>query len=218
MNITIIIQVFAIVTILAIATIPFNIFQTFAQKLETWKEYVDPQGEFSIQYPSSWDLKPSNRFEATDLMMYSPSGSENGYVLIQYNIFSEEIGNVLDKYGGDQSDIEEYLDIVFPSFLKGFSESMDNFNQVERIDYNKYKINGYKAASVIFSFEIQGLDVAGWLVWTLLGSNMFVFEFVASTDKFESLLPIGERMLNSIKILDYQNSLVNEDDENDGDE
>jgi hypothetical protein len=207
-----------ILTILAIATIPFNIIDTFAQTSETWKEYVDPQGEFSIQYPPSWDLKPSNRFEATDLMMYSPGGSENGYVLLQYNIFSEEIGTVLDKYGGDQSDIEKYLDIVFPSFLKGFSESMDNFNQVERIDYNKYKIDGYKAASIIFSFEIQGLDVAGWLVWTLLGSNMFVFEFVASTDNFDSLLPIGERMLNSIKILDYQNSLVNEEEENDEDE
>ena len=130
-----------ILVIISLTINPFIIIHSAAQTSETWKEYVDPQVEFSIQYPSTWDLKPSNRFEATDLMMYSPEGSENGYVMIQYNIFSEKIGNILDIYGGDQSDLEQYLEMVFHSFLNGFSQSFYNFNQVEKIDYNKYKID-----------------------------------------------------------------------------
>ena len=192
-----------------------TLIQTFAQTSETWKEYIDPEGEFSMQYPSTWELKPNNRFEATDLTMSSPGGSQEGFVLIQYNIFSEQIQAVLDKYGGDQSDIEEYLDILFPSFLKGFSQSLDKFNQVEKINYNNYKIDGYKAASVVFSSELKGLDFAGLMVWSLLGGKTFTFEFASSQDKFDTLLPIGEKILNSVKILDYENNLENEDEEKD---
>src|SRR5215204_6390242 len=119
------IQTMTLIIILSIAISPLNLLQTLAQTSdETWNEYIDPEGEFSIQYPSTWDIKPLNRFEPTDLYLYSPDGVETGYGMIQYNIFSEEIENVLDNYGGDQSDIEKYLEKWFPSFLQGVKQSV----------------------------------------------------------------------------------------------
>lgn len=68
---------------------------------------------------------------------------------------------------------------------------------------------------MIVSFELKGLDVASWIVWTLLGSKIFVFQFTASPDKFDTVFPISEKMLNYIKILDYQNNSVTQDNEDD---
>ena len=178
-----------IITILACATIP-NVFAQPAD--QTWKLFTDPENEFSIEYPSSWDAKPAeNRFERADVNIYSSEGPLGGFAQVQYqyNIMSEEL-------------TENNLELYFPSIISGISTAFDSFNQVEEALYDKYKIDGHKAASVVASFETSGMDFAGLLVASPVGNKLFVFNYSADPNRFDANFPIAEHMLNSTKILD----------------
>lgn len=189
----------SIVFVLAFFTMQ-NVFAQSSQ--ESWKLYTDPENEFSIEYPTSWELKPAeNRFDLVDLHILH-SNALNGIVSIKDNVIPEELTQFIKEQGANQKDIEDAFEIIFPHLLTSFSAEMDSFNQIEAADYNKYKIDGHKAASTIFSFKQSELDFAGWMVMTIIGNKMFSFNYIANQNQFDTNFPIAERMLNSIKILE----------------
>lgn len=156
-----------------------------------------------MEYPSTWQLKPAeNRFDRADVDIASSEGPKSGFIQIQYNILSEELTNMREQYGLSQEDLENNLDIFFPSFISGYSREIDSFNQIEDAKYEKYRIDGHKAGSVVYSFEISGMNLAGWVVVSLIGNKMFVFNYAADQNQFDANLPIPEYMLNSIRVLD----------------
>jgi hypothetical protein len=87
-------------------------------------------------------------------------------------------------------------------FITGYSEAFEGFNQIENAQYDKYKIDGHKAGSVVFSFELPDLDLAGWIVVTIIGNKLFAFQYGADQNQFDINLPTAQRILQSIKILD----------------
>lgn len=170
---------------------------------ETWQTFKDPENEFSIEYPSSWQLKPAeNRFATTDLTIMHSNGFQDGFVTMSYNIVPEALTQIIKEYGADQKDIEDAFKIIFPTLLTSSSAAFDSFHQVEDTDYNKYKVDGYGTASTIFSFEQSGLDFAGWSVGALTGNKIFWFHYAAGPNQFDPNFPTAERMLESIKLLD----------------
>jgi hypothetical protein len=84
------------------------------------------------------------------------------------------------------------------------SSGFESFNQVEDADYDKYQIDGHKSPSTIFSGKLSGIDLAGWMVSTMIGNKLFTFTYLATPDQFDANLPTAELMLESIKILDEQ--------------
>jgi hypothetical protein len=170
---------------------------------ETWQTFKDPENEFSIEYPSSWQLKPAeNRFATTDLTIMHSNGFQDGFVTMSYNIVPEELTQIIKKYGADQKDIDDVFKTIFPTLLTSSSAAFDSFHQVEDTDYKKYKVDGLGTASTIFSFKQSGLDFAGWSVGALTGNKIFWFHYAADPNQFDSNFPIAERMLQSIKLLD----------------
>ena len=99
-----------------------------------------------------------------------------------------------------QEDFEKNLHILFPLFVNGFGETLDNFDQVKKLNYIKFLIGGHKAGSAIFSFSMDEDDLVGLLVWTLVGSNQYWFEYVSDKESFDQKLPLAEKVLQSIKI------------------
>jgi hypothetical protein len=169
---------------------------------QTWELFTDPENEFSMDYQPSWQLKPAeNRFDRSDISMANTEGPPSGFVNIQYNILSEKITSMMKEFGYDQKDMENQLESVFPSLVSSFTD-YESFTQIEDANYDKYKIDGYKAGSFVFSFEQSGVPYAGWVVGSLIGNKQFVFTYVADQNQFDTNLPIAEHMLNSIKILD----------------
>ena len=169
---------------------------------QTWELFTDPENEFSMDYQPSWQLEPAeNRFDRADVSIFNTEGPPSGFVYIQYNILSEEVTSMMKEHGYDQKDLENQLESVFPSLISGFTD-YESFNQIEDAQYDKYKIDGYKAGSFVFSFENSGVPYAGWIVGSLIGNKLFVFTYVADQNRFDTNLPIAEHMLNSIKILD----------------
>ena len=84
--------------------------------------------------------------------------------------------------------------------------TFDNFNQVEEPDYVKYQVDGHKTGSAVFGFTLNEQNLAGLIVWTLIGGNQFWLMYGASPDNFDQVLPTAEQVLESIKILPKQGS------------
>ena len=169
----------------------------------TWEQFKDPENEFSMQYPSSWTLEPAeNSFSNVDVEIVNGYDATSGLVQVLYYFTSEDISSMMKQYDVDQSQLEEKIDIWFPQFVTGLSHEFDMFNQTDGPQYEKYKIDGHKAGSIIFSAEMSGQPLAGWVTATLIGNKIFVFQYGADQNTFDTNLPMAEHMLYSIKILD----------------
>lgn len=169
----------------------------------TWGLFKDPENEFSMLYPTSWILEPAeDRFSDVDVEIVNGYDATNGLVQVLYYFTSEDISSMMKQYRVDQAELEKKIDIWFPQFVSGLSGEFDRFNQTGGAQYEKYTIDGHKAGSVIFSAEMSGQPLAGWVTATLIGSKIFVFQYGADQNTFATNLPIAEHMLNSIKILD----------------
>lgn len=169
----------------------------------TWELFKDPENEFSMQYPSSWTLEPAeNTFSNVDVEIVNGYDATNGLVQVLYYFTSEDISSMMKQYDVDQRELEQKINIWFPQFVSGLSGEFDGFNQTEGAQYEKYMIDGHKAGSIIFSAEMSGQPLAGWVTATLIGNKIFVFQYGADQNTFDTNLPIAEHMLNSIKILD----------------
>ena len=77
---------------------------------------------------------------------------------------------------------------------------------MKKLNYIKFLIDGHKAGSTIFSFSVDEDDLVGLLVWTLVGSNQYWFEYVSDKESFDQKLPLAEKVLQSIKIPPQQPS------------
>lgn len=84
------------------------------------------------------------------------------------------------------------------------SAGFESFNQVEDTDYDKYQIDWHKSPSTIFSSKLSGIDLAGWMVSTMISNKLFTFTYLATPVQFDANFPAAELMLESIKILDEQ--------------
>lgn len=78
---------------------------------------------------------------------------------------------------------------------------MENYNQVEELNYVKYLVDGHKTGSVVYGFSVDEQDLAGLLIWTLVGNNQFWLAYGSNTDTFDQNLPIAENVLRSVKFL-----------------
>lgn len=122
-----------------------------------------------------WTLKPEDRFSPGDVIITYGSLLQ-GTVIIQYNI-KEEITQFIEE--GNQAEVEDAFIEAYPSMLPSFSSGFESFNQVEDTDYEKYKIDGHKSPSTIFSGKMSGLGMAGWMVTTMISDKRTVI-FVES--------------------------------------
>jgi hypothetical protein len=169
----------------------------------TWDLFKDPENEFAMQYPSSWLLEPAeDRFSNVDVEIVNGYDPMNGLVQVLYYFTSEDISTMMKQYNVNQSTLEEKIDIWFPQYVSGLSGEFDAFNQSGGVQYENYKIDGHKAGSVVFSANLSGQPLVGWVAATLIGNKIFVFQYGGDENTFATNFPIAEHILNSIKILD----------------
>ncbi|MGA7978251.1 MAG: hypothetical protein WB975_13530 [Nitrososphaeraceae archaeon] len=175
--------------------------------IPNFSEFIGFDKNFSMQYPSDWTLEPQiNGPEQVGLKITVPSGVKGGMMRIGYSIIDSPLVSAIKKNHIKQEDFEKNLHILFPLFVNGFGETLDNFDQVKKLNYIKFLIGGHKAGSAIFSFSMDEDDLVGLLVWTLVGSNQYWFEYVSDKESFDQKLPLAEKVLQSIKIPQQQPS------------
>ena len=103
--------------------------ENLAQKT-SFTTYRDPQGKFSVDYPSDWIVKPrQNRFEQFDVTFVSPGSSvSNGVVTIKFDNTSGSTTAVTE----DRNSVAQ-LPTIFETFLNGFSSTVPGYRQIGEI-------------------------------------------------------------------------------------
>jgi hypothetical protein len=149
--------------------------------------------------------------QGEDLKLFN-GDSHHGFVMIQYHVYLDpDLSSFLNE-NKESSDVSNkdvlgsMLPDIFPKYLSGVrtSFSNSNFQLVEELNYTKYKIDDYPAASVVYSFNMpdKSFDGAGLVVFALINNRYMSVSYVADQTNFDSVLPITETIINSIKILD----------------
>lgn len=165
-------------------------------------EFIDKDNEFSMQIPSDWQVKPKeSRFDSTDVSLTSADGPIGGFITIEYSLVGQEFKQTLKDSNINIKKIQKNLDDLFPYVLQGFSKGFDRYQEVEEPQYDKYTINGNKAASIIYAFTLSERDLAGLYIFTIINEKKFNMNFAADRSEFDNVLPIVEDMIKSIKIL-----------------
>jgi hypothetical protein len=141
-----------------------------AQVQQEFLTWTDPEGRFSIEYPSDWLAEEKkNRFEYFEVTFTDSLSKYNGYLSVDYSdrVEEEEVGS---------------LELFFNSFVQGFGPAFEGFREVEDRDFSKYTIDGERAGSVIFAADIGGIGLGGLLVVSVINDRVFGLAFLAGQD------------------------------------
>jgi photosystem II reaction center protein PsbP len=154
----------------------------------TFKNYTDPAGRFSIEYPSSWTVRPAeNRFSLWEVAFEAP---------INYSLSIDlRILNDLDAPEGIERLMEDSI-ITLP-------EEVPNFILEEGVECEKYAINDKKACSIIYTRGAEfdpNFEYAVMQVSSLVDEQLYVLTYEAPTSHFDPYLPTIEKMIDSVQI------------------
>jgi PsbP-like protein len=145
--------------------------------------YKDPQGRFSIDYPSNWTAKAAtNRFE-TFQVTFTNTGLGS---------FAEvDVGTIRTPPLG----LEESLKLVMPSL----TNSVPNFQLSQDVECQKYTIDGNKACRIIFS-KTKDYTSNIKLGAMMVISEHYMIAYSTLPDNFDKLLPTVDQMIGSFKV------------------
>jgi hypothetical protein len=159
---------------------------SFAQQTTTttnMTKYTDPQGRFSVSYPTSWTVTPAqNRFEGPIVKFEDTTAGLNLNV------------DIVNGLGADPDAASRAM------VSSGGPLGYTLFQDVECV---KYKVDGQKACSLIYTKEAQPtLGTQGVVATQLLSyvdGSMYVIDFGAPPSIFDSVLPTFDAMVHSFK-------------------
>ncbi|WP_415311988.1 hypothetical protein [Candidatus Nitrosocosmicus sp. FF01] len=166
-------------------TIPF-FGQSHAQV--TWETFEEKNGVFSIQIPSNWnfeEIPDAEKLASIDYMFVYESGRDSfAWVELMIN----KTTNL------NTSSIAE-------SYLSQYQQ-FDDFNLLEPIECDTYTLNEVPACSFLSSIQLEGeqrRNVLNVVSVTPDGIQTEVV-FITSSNIYESFLPVGEYIINSLTI------------------
>jgi hypothetical protein len=177
-----------VLSILALSTVFCSLFfaQSFAQV--TWNSFEEKDGLFSIQIPSNWneeEISEEEKLAPIDyLFRYADKGDSFAWIeiLISKPSFSNATA-ILESY------LSEY-------------QQFDDFSLLKPIECTTYTLNDAPACSLLSSQQLEGEQIRNVLNVVSISPDDIQTDvvFITSANIFDSFLPVGEYMINSLAI------------------
>ena len=173
---------------MALSTVFCSLFfaQSFAQV--TWNSFEEKDGLFSIQIPSNWneeEIPEEEKLAPIDyLFRYADKGDSFAWIeiLISKPSFSNAT-TILESY------LSEY-------------QQFDDFSLLKPIECTAYTLNDAPACSLLSSQQLEGEQIRNVLNVVSISPHDIQTDvvFITSANIFDSFLPVGEYMINSLAI------------------
>jgi PsbP len=175
----------------------FNMMDKKSTSRNTLTGYSNYNGsKFSFQYPSDWSVVPN-------ALGPGPHGSESLWIQ-NYNIPAR----ILLFIGQDtetpsnvtQDNVKSHLEQMFPSLVKGMISvfKQSTLTELDSPVYDKYIIDGHKAASTNFKTTNGQLHLKNVVVATIANGNIFGLVFGAPEDVYDQNLPTFDNIVKSV--------------------
>jgi hypothetical protein len=178
------IYIVTLLTTLIVLTTLAN--ESFAQV--TWKTFNEKNGLYTIQVPSNWyavKIAPEDKTAAID-DQFSYTGKGKSYAF--FNIMFDT-----SLY----SDAKDASDDNIAA-----NQNLDKFKLLQPTECEKYTVNNVQACSSVITFKLEDDEQRTDLQVVTVDSDGVLSNFIfgATNDIFDRFLPVGEYMMNSIKI------------------
>lgn len=172
------------------------------QEQEQLLTYIDPQGNYSLQYPQSWKVeyrKSVTPYEFPTTQFRMPDS---------VSLVSIEMSHIELT----QKQFEDGFLIYYPLLLR---ERFDGI-EVENKTFGGYDIDGFQAGSIVFTSPIEKTTGVSKVLFvsTILSNNQTIsLTYISSNETYNNNIQDVEAMIDSIKIEDRkkerEKSLVN---------
>jgi len=158
--------------------------------IKNMTKYADPQGRFSISYPTDWTPVPAtNRFQS---------------VLVTFSNLPYSLFNIAVVHANITTDPS----VIASEYTTNPLTIPFGYSLFQNVECIKYHIDAQKACSVILTGTNPTSQVPIVLeqVISYVHGNMFVFNLSGTQDSFDSFLPTFQSMLASFKAPSSVNS------------
>ena len=167
---------------------------------QQWKTYSDEKLGLSLQYPSTWEVKPKqNRFERMPDLRFVGDGF----------VFS------INKAEGFSLSLFEMAGAAEEELV----DKDPTARIIEDINTHQHTIDGEKAAAFLYIHDgTSGLKVTQVMI-PKHGLNAYILAFTGDSSNFDQNKAIMDHFFNSIKYLDgisSSNSSNDDDNNNNG--
>ena len=187
MKLSLVLGLLVLIPVSCYAQTPSNItINATGQTIESWNTYKDPEGKFTIQYPSFISITPKqNRFDTNELSFSNENKSITGYIT-----YTPQSKN--DTSPQSLKLLVKGVNLVVGKFLDGFRV----------IDSNDTQIDGdYAISQITYKRISDGSEKGSWEVYSFKGSKIFKFTYDSPTDDFDKGLPTVQKMFMTLKFL-----------------
>ncbi len=147
-------------------------------------EIFDQSG-YSIQYPTSWELKQS-REQGPSFFLFSPLESDK-------DRFKENINLIEQDLTGLNINLDKYTEIS--------EEQIKNLvTNVAVIESKRVKTNQMEYHKIIYSGDQGTFHLQFEQFYWVINNRAFVLTLTCEKDKFEAFKETGEKILNSFRL------------------
>ena len=163
--------------------------------------FVDPFGKFRLDYPSSdWKAEgKENRFDTSkENLVLTKTNHLEGTLIIHIMPFLDVYKSMKENHYTWNQIIEPTFDGTFNTYV---SERFSGVNLVETPTYDKYKISGVQAGSVIHNVNYEDESMTGLFIHSLIGSDGVMVWYLADPKYFDKTLPEAENIIESLLVL-----------------
>ena len=144
--------------------------------------------EITIKYPKSWSIKPLEDPITGEIVMFSsPKESES-------DIFLEKIFITVENLPEGIETLEQYAGVL--------SERIIHNSRYEIIvyPYKEIKLNDRLAQNIVYSRQINGIDIRQLEVFTIDENQVFTVTYMAERAKYFKFLDTANKMIQSLEI------------------
>ena len=160
----------------------------FAQESENNTKWLSfEKSNFLIQYPSNWELNNSGQM-GTTFIVFSPLENEKDQ-------FKENVNLIIQDVSAYNIDLDQYTEISEGQIKKMVTNS--SLISSERIKTTKKEYH-----KLLYTGDQGVLHLKFEQYYWLINDKAYVLTFTTEQAKYIDFVMVGEKILNSFKIID----------------
>lgn len=151
----------------------------------SYGQYKDTTYQFSIKYPKSWKvmIKPQ---EGVAVVFQSPPDTALDVFLENVNIAVNPVPDQIASLKSFSETITKQMTVVFK-------------NNIKILEDKDITVAGRAGHRLILETPAPE-SLRSEIMWTIKGSNAFIFTFMGKKDKYEATKPMLDEMVSSFQL------------------